>query len=92
MKMKLRIITTLSILTMFFIVGCAAKKAPRKKQTAMDTPGSHTRLGDDYLLSQDFIKAEKGKFILTLYEAAIRLFSGFVWKSSHHGTLCKRKW
>ena len=71
MKMKLRIITTLSILTMFFIVGCAAKKAPRKKQGYMDTPASHTRYGDDKLLRQDFSSAEQA------YELALSLQSDY---------------
>ena len=71
MKMKLGIITTLSIFTMLFIVGCAAKKAPRKKSTAMDTPEVHTRQGDDYLLSQDFILAEEE------YELALSLKSDY---------------
>jgi len=71
MKMKLRIITTLSILTMFFIVGCAAKKAPRKKQGEMDTPAFHTQRGDDMLLRQDFISAERA------YERALSLKSDY---------------
>ena len=71
MKMKLRIITTLSILTMFFSAGCAAKKAPRKKQGEMDTPAFHTQRGDDMLLRQDFIAAESA------YERALSLKSDY---------------
>ena len=71
MKMKLGIITTLSILTMLFIVGCAAKKAPRKKQGEMDTPAFHTQRGDDMLLRQDFILAERA------YERALSLKSNY---------------
>ena len=56
---------------MFFIVGCAAKKAPRKKQGEMDTPAFHTQRGDDMLLRQDFIAAERA------YERALSLKSDY---------------
>ena len=70
MKTK-QIWSTVTILFLIFMVGCAAKQAPRKKQGEMDTPAFHTLRGDDMLFRQDYPAAAKS------YERALSLKSSY---------------